>query len=305
MRETIGVSKGLLLIGCIVGLLVGLALGALILGSLIAGPKPTRETCVIMGSTTVLPIIEECARVFMKNNPWADIRVSGGGSGVGIANLIDGVCDIAMASRKPKPEEIDAANATGVNMVLHAIALDAVCVIVHPSVEEALGEPLKLTLEELRKIFIGEWTTWSQVNPKLPDKPIIVFIREPGSGTRGTFEDFVVKEGDVCVGHEKHGNPALRDAVKNTPWSIGYVGLGFVEEPDVRAVHIYNDEIGEYVEPSKDTVRKGIYPLVRKLYLITNGRPPEGSLVARFIDFVLSPKGQSIVEDKGFIAIAR
>ncbi|HDD64276.1 MAG TPA: phosphate ABC transporter substrate-binding protein [Thermoprotei archaeon] len=299
----IGVNKSFFLIGCIVSMLVGLVIGAYILEPLMT--KPSRETCVIMGSTTVLPIIEECARTFMNRNQWADIRVSGGGSGVGIANLIDGICDIAMASREPNPKEIDAANATGVNMVLHAIALDAISIIVHPSVEEALGEPLKLTLEEVRKIFVGEWTKWSEVNSKLPDKPIIVFIREPGSGTRGTFEEFVLKKGDVCVGNEKHGNPALRDAVKNTPWSIGYVGLGFVEEPNVRVVYIFNDKIGDYVKPSREAVKEGIYPMSRKLYLITNGQPSEGSLVKKFLDFVLSPEGQAIVEGKGFIAIAR
>jgi len=106
----------------------------------------------------------------------------------------------------------------------------------------------------------------------------------------------------VCVGSEKHGNPALRDAVASTPWSIGYVGLGFVTE-DVRAVWIYNEELGNYVEPSKETVKNGAYPMCRELYLITNGRPPEGSLIAKFIRFMLSPEGQAIVEEKGFIAI--
>jgi len=298
----VGISRRAFVIGCLLSLLVGLAIGAFVLGPLVTRPSQVREVLIITGSTTCLPVIEACARRYMELHPEADIRVSGGGSGVGIANLIDGICDTAMASRRPKPEEIKAANASGVNMILHAFALDAVCVIVHPCVEEALGGPLKLRIEEVRKIFVGEWTYWDQVDPRLPHEPITVFIREPGSGTRGTFEEFVLHEGDVCVGSEKHGNPALRDAVASTPWSIGYVGLGFVTE-DVRAVWIYNEELENYVKPSKETVKDGTYPMCRELYLITNGRPPEGSLIAKFIEFVLSPEGQAIVEEKGFIAI--
>ena len=297
-----GISKKTFAICCLLSLLAGLVIGTFAIAPLVVRPSPAREVLVITGSTTCLPVIEACARRYMQLHPEADVRVSGGGSGVGIANLVDGVCDIAMASRQPKPEEIKAANASGVNMILHAFALDAVCVIVHPCIEEALGEPLKLGIEEVRKIFVGEWTYWDQVDPRLPHEPVTVFIREPGSGTRGTFEEFVLHEGDVCVGSEKHGNPALRDAVASTPWSIGYVGLGFVTE-DVRAVWIYNEELGSYVKPSKETVKDGTYPMCRELYLITNGRPPEGSLIAKFIKFVLSPEGQAIVEEKGFIAI--
>jgi len=285
----------------VAALAILLAIAAVAL-SLVIKPGPTREILVITGSTTVLPVVEECARECMKLNPNADIRVSGGGTGVGIANLIDGICDIAMASREPGPEEIARANETGVNLVLHRIAIDAICVIVHPVVEETLGEPLELKLEDLREIFTGERRYWNQVDPRLPPEPIIVFVREPGSGTRGTFEELILREGDECIGYEKHGNPALRDAVAATKWSIGYVGLGFVNE-GVRVVWIYNEELGEYAEPSKESARSGIYPLTRYLYLVTDGVPPEGSLARDFIEFVLSPEGQRIVEEVGYISI--
>ena len=300
MSTVVGISKTVFAIGCVVSLVAGLFIGAFALAPFFT--RTEREVLVIMGSTTVLPIMEDCAQKFMELHPNTDIRVSGGGSGVGIANIIDGVCDIAMASREPTEEEYQAAAEAGVDMVLHPIALDAVCVIVHPCVENALGEPLKLKIEEVREIFTGRLTYWDQVDPRLPHEPITVFIREPGSGTRGTFEEHVLREGDICVGHEKHGNPAMRDAVATTEWSIGYVGLGFVTE-NVRAVWIYNDDLGTYVQPGVDTVKNGTYPLSRKLYLITNGTPEEGSLIDRFIDFVLSPEGQQIVEQKGFIPL--
>ena len=297
-----GISKKTFAICCLLSLLAGLVIGTFAIAPLVVRPSPAREVLVITGSTTCLPVIEACARRYMQLHPEADVRVSGGGSGVGIANLVDGVCDVAMASRLPDTREVAAANATGVNMILHAFALDAVCVIVHPCVEETLGRPLKLKVEEVRKIFVGEWTYWDQVDPRLPHEPITVFIRESGSGTRGTFEEFVLLEGDVCVGSEKHGNPALRDAVASTPWSIGYVGLGFVAK-NVRAIWVYNEELRTYIEPSKEKVKDGTYPMCRKLYLITNGLPPEGSLIEKFIEFVLCPEGQAIVEEKGFIAI--
>ena len=171
-----GVSRRMLVTGCFLSLLVGLAIGAFVLGPLVTKPSQVREVLIITGSTTCLPVIEACARRYMELHPEADIRVSGGGSGVGIANLVDGVCDIAMASRQPKPEEIKAANASGVNMILHAFALDAVCVIVHPCIEEALGEPLKLGIKEVRKIFVGEWTYWDQVDPRLPHELSLIHI---------------------------------------------------------------------------------------------------------------------------------
>ena len=263
------------------------------------------ESLRIIGSTTVLPIGESCAKEFMKLYN-VSIVVEGGGSGRGISGVIDGICDIGMASRPPKPEELELAEEKGVALVLHKIAADGIAVIVHPSVVEGLGgEPLKLTIEDVSKIYSGEYVKWSDLDPRLPDKEIIVFTREPGSGTRDTFEKFVLEpfkrelKSDVSV---QPSNPAMRASVEKTPYSIGYVGLGFVTG-DVKAVLLAKTEDGPYYEPTAENVKAGVYPISRFLYMVTRGYPESGSLVDRFLDFVKSPRGQSIVEECGFVSI--
>jgi len=259
----------------------------------------------IVGSTTVLPIVNACAVKFMELYPTVKITVEGGGSGRGYSELIDGICGIATASRPPKQKEIDLAKQNGVKLILHKIAADGIAIIVNPSVTEGLNKPLKLTLEEIGKIFAGYYTKWSQVREDLPDKEIIVFVREPGSGTRATFEEycmkpfgFKVKTGAMVV----PSNPAMRLSVEQTPYSIGYVGLGFIEG-NIDVVYVAKGKNGPLYAPTRENVRKGTYPISRFLYLVTNGIPESGSLIDRFIDFVKSPVGQVLVEQCGYVAI--
>lgn len=290
-------------------LLPALFLAGLLCGVVVAVPfRPAAvevESIRLVGSTTVLPIAKECAEEFSKFCPHAKIVVEGGGSGRGFAELIDGLCDIALASRGPKPEEIELAEERGVELFEHRIALDGIAVIVNPSVVEGLDEPLKLTLEEIGKIFAGVYTRWSEVKEGLPDEEIRVFTREPGSGTRKTFEEFCLEPFGLEVkpgAMEAKGNPVMRTRVEETDYSIGYVGLGFVFG-EVEVVHVAREEGEPYLEPTKENVREGVYPLSRYLYMFTAGEPEEGSLIDRFIDFVRSPTGQVIVEEVGFVAL--
>ncbi|MHA1834138.1 MAG: substrate-binding domain-containing protein, partial [Candidatus Baldrarchaeia archaeon] len=148
---------------------------------------------------------------------------------------------------------------------------------------------------------------WSEVDPSLPDEKIIVFTREAGSGTRGTFEEHVMEPFGLTItpdAQEVPSNPAMRESVRNTQYSIGYVGLGFVTE-DVVTVNLAVSENETYYEPTPENIYAGKYPISRYLYLVTNGWPESGSLVDRFIDFIRSPEGQRIVEDQGFLALPK
>ena len=258
----------------------------------------------LVGSTTVLPIAEECAKEFMKLHDGVSIVVEGGGTGVGIKGLIDGICHIGLASRELSDVELKAAEEKGISLVLHTIAADGLAVIVHPGVTEGLEEPLKLTLEQVGRIYSGQYTKWSEVDPRLPDREIVIFSREDGSGTRDTFEEFCLEP----FGWEltprasiAPSNPAMRTNVEITPYSIGYVSLGFVTG-DIQVILLAESEGEPYYEPTRENVVKGVYPISRLLYMVTVGYPESGSLVDRFLDFVRSPTGQSIVEEAGFVA---
>lgn len=258
----------------------------------------------ISGSTAVLPIVNASAIEMMKKYPGITITVRGGGSGVGYSSIIDGVVDIGMASREPKAKEIKDAKSKGVDLWLHPIALDTICVVVHPSVANS-SYPLRLTLQEVGKIFAGITRYWNDVDPRLPHKEIVVFVREPGSGTRGTFEEYTMRPWRYNVTARamvRPSNPAVRETVEATPYSIGYVGFGFLSDK-MHVVALAKEPGKPYVYPTIDSIAKGEYPISRFLYLVTNGRPKSGSLSDRFIDFMLSEEGQRIVENMGYLKL--
>ncbi|MEM4308126.1 MAG: phosphate ABC transporter substrate-binding protein [Thermoplasmata archaeon] len=262
------------------------------------------ESIKISGSTTVLPIANESAVVMMNKYSGVTITVQGGGSGVGYSNIIDGVVDIGMASRDPKSNEIQNAKNKSVDLWLHPIALDAVCVVVHPTVGNS-STPLNLTLQEVGKIFGGVYKYWDEVKPYLPHKEILVLVREPGSGTRATFEEFTMHPWNYTVTSSasvQPSNPAVKTKVETTPYSIGYVGFGFLSS-NMHAVSLAKADGKPYITPTKDSIAKGDFPISRYLYLVTNGQPKSGSLADRFIDFVLSKEGQKIVEKNGYLML--
>lgn len=248
----------------------------------------TETIVVIKGSTTVLPIAQSCAEVFMEENPAISISVQGGGSGVGIASLIDGTCNIANASRPIKEKEIATAQEKGVNPVETAIARDAIALVVHPSNSLA-----GLTLAEIKAIYTGKVSNWSEVGGA--DQEIIVVSRDSASGTFETFNELAL-EGEKVRADAllQASNAAVVTTVANTPGAIGYVGLGYVSK-EIKALTV--DE----VIPSKETVNAGDYPLARSLFMYTDGKP-EGA-VKKFIDFVLSAEGQKLVEENGYISL--
>ncbi len=305
-----GISTPLAVIGMVLLLIIGFAAGYYLNAPSAqsngnSGDSAWRtQSITISGSTTVLPIANASAVAFMNQYTGATVTVSGGGTGVGYSNIIDGVVNIGMASREAKQTEIDNAKSKGHALWLYPIALDAVCVVVNPSVADS-SKPLSLTLQEVGKIFAGEYTYWDEVAAGLPHQQIFVVVREPGSGTRGTFEEFAMAPWHYNVttaANTRSSNPEIVTAVSGTPYAIGYVGFGFLNA-NMYTVALSSESQGESILPTATTIASHTYPMSRYLYLVTGSRPQSGALTDRFIDFILSPEGQTIVEQEGFLKL--
>ena len=246
------------------------------------------EKIVVAGSTTVLPIAQKAAEVFMNSNPGADISVRGGGSGVGIASLIDGTCDIADSSRPIKDTELDKAVTNGRSPKANVIAMDGICVIVHPS-----NSVEALTGKQVKDIYTGKISNWKQVGGS--DEKIVVISRDSSSGTFEAFGELALKgekvRPDALL---QASNQAVASIVSRTPGAICYVGLGYLTS-SVKALDI------DGIKASKETVLTGKYSIGRPLFMYTNGAPK--GLAKEFIDFILSQEGQKLVEEEGFVGL--
>jgi len=247
---------------------------------------------VLDGSTTVGPVAKAFAEYFMRKHPGVNITVSESGSGNGAKSLINGVCDIANMSRPMKDKEFKAAVEKGINPVAHVVALDGIAMIVHPS------NPIKnLKMEQIKDIYLGKITNWKQLGG--PNLNIVVVTRDTNSGTFETFEKLVMQKENIMNKAETVGsNGAVRARVQKTRAAIGYVGLGFVDRT-VKAVTVNN------IMPSKVTIQTGDYPIARPLFMWTNKYPKLGSLKFKFVTFHLTPDGQKIVEEVGFIPVTQ
>jgi phosphate transport system substrate-binding protein len=226
----------------------------------------------------------------MKTHKGTVIQVSGGGSGTGIAALLNGSTDICEASRDMQPKEYQMASDKGIKPYRVAVALDGIAVFLNKS------NPVSaLTIAQLKDIYTGKITNWKELGG--PDKPIVVISRETNSGTYECFTQFVLGKDKMLEKTEYvNSNPQAHARVSTTEGAIGYVGLGFVDEK-VKALEMNG------VAPTRKTVQSGKYPFSRPLYLFTNGYPELGSIVHAFCTFYLSEKGQEIIEAKGFVPV--
>ncbi|QSZ68209.1 phosphate ABC transporter substrate-binding protein [Methanofollis aquaemaris] len=279
-----------ILAGFVLALLVAAALftGCMGNGDKPAQPPETRESISVAGSTTVLPIAQLTADLFMDTNPKTEIQVSGGGSSVGIQAVGGGTADIGMASRDLKDPE----KTKFPDLVSHVVARDGIALIVHPS--NTVGP---LTIAEVKAIYKGETVNWNKVGG--PDETIVVVGRDSASGTREFFHDAVMEKEDfVATQLEKNSNGAVQQTVAQTPGAIGYVGLGYLDR-SVKTVPI--EVNGTPVEPSVATVTGGEYPIARSLNMFTDGEPT--GVAQEYLEFILSPDGQRIVEEEGFVPV--
>jgi len=267
-------------------LILVLAVASFVVSHSFAGKK--ENTLTMTGSTTVLPIAQMTAEVFMELHPKVNVSVRGGGSGVGIAALIDQTADIANASRPIKAKEIVTCRSKGIDPVGNVVAKDGIAIIVHPS------NPVKeLSIEQVRAIYTGEISKWSEVGGET--KPIVAISRDVASGTFEVFKELVLEGGktreDALM---LASNKAVATTVKDTPQGIGYVGLGYLSA-DVKALAI------EGTSPTNETVVSGEYKIARPLFMYTNGEAK--GLAKTFLDFVMGKEGQKIVEEIGFVSV--
>jgi len=254
------------------------------------------------GSDTIVNLALAWAERYQDVEPSVRISVTGGGSGTGIAALINNTVDIANASRRIKQEEIENAQANGVNPIEYVIARDAIAVIVNP--ENPVDE---LTIAQISAIYSGEITNWKQVGGE--DRPIVRLSRETNSGTHVYFLENVLRQGDkeskLLFSTDTLLLPSSEGIIKETSQNqnaIGYDGLGYVTE-EVKVVGVAADVAGEFIYPSVATVNSGLYPIARELYMYTNGEP-EGEL-AIYMDWIFSEEAQKIVADLGFVPISQ
>lgn len=239
----------------------------------------------LAGSTTVQPLAEELAEAYMQDNPDTKIEVQGGGSSVGVTSAGEGTVDIGMASRTIKDSEKE----TFPDIQVFTIAYDGIAIVTNSDVEIA-----SLNKEQVRKIFSGEITNWSDLGG--PDATIIVVSREEGSGTRAAFEELVMEYKDEAGETQtapifekallQQSNGQVRTTVSTTPDSVGYLSFGFLDD-STRAVPI------DDVQPTPENVINGSYPIFRPLNMLTNGAPNPSSQA--FLDFILGSAGQEIV----------
>ncbi len=257
---------------------------------LVFGPSAlaASKTITIRGSTTVLPVAQSCAEAFMNKHPDVNISVQGGGSGVGIASIIDRTCDIGDSSRSIKEKETAKAREKGVEVYENVVALDGIAVILHTG--NSIGH---LTKDQIKNIYTGRISDWSHLGGQ--KGKIVVISRDSASGTFEAFNELALDKEKVRPDALlSASNNAVAQTVAQTPNAIGYVGLGYLL-PSVKAVVVNG------VQPTRENVVNGSYVLARKLYMYTSG-VPEG-LVKEFIDFVLSPDGQKLVDKAGFVAV--
>jgi len=340
--STILTGKGVAVL--IIALLAGTGLGTFIVSPVVYGGQQQQQNLSLLfalqgiqlsgeisiaGSTTVLPVTEAMIAPFQAAYPLVTIQASGGGSGEGYASVIEGRSPIGAVSRPPKSSEIASATANGVKLVGWAIACDAICVIYNnPNVPV-----LNLTRDQIAEIFERaetnnppKWSDYGLTPPPTGDDEIHVFIRESGSGTRGEFEKwFGIDRTDWTGVEVKDGNPAMKQGVLDNQGYFGYIALSYYTTGvQVQAVNIAFNSSYDYYSPGAEGIVTWArswaqnpvpdpdpleyggegYFACRFIYYVTNGYPASGSLVDKYLDFVLSTTGQEIINTTvGYVSL--
>ncbi len=252
----------------------------LIAGGCRWGASTAAHSLVIAGSTSVQPFAEKLAEIFMHQHPKALINVQGGGSSAGVYAARQGAADLGASSRELAPAEKD--------LIEIPIAYDGIAVIVHPT------NPLTtLSLEQLRQIFESRLKNWKDLG--LPPHPIHLITREEGSGTREAFEHLVMGKAEITpAALVQDSNGAVRELVAGDPYALGYISAGLVDNR-VKAVAI------DGISPTPENIKNRTYELVRRFLLVS--RTPPAGLCKAFVEFILSPQGQKILETEGLVGV--
>jgi phosphate transport system substrate-binding protein len=276
---------------------------ALLAAGLSAMPAVQARTLIQnKGSDTLVNVAQAWAEAYPEVNPEVAVAVSGGGSGTGIAAMINGTVDIANASRKMKAKEIKSAEANGQHPVEHVVGFDALAVFINKN------NPITtLSIEQLRNIYGRDpkFTKWSDLGVKVPgcdSDEIVVASRQNNSGTYAYFKETVLgKKGKYRTGTlDMHGSKEVVDLVENTACAIGYSGLAYATE-HVKKVCIATETGGPCIEPTVATASDHSYPISRPLFMYTNGEPK--GAIKKYLDWILSDAGQCILLKKGYAPV--
>ncbi|MDY7030476.1 MAG: phosphate ABC transporter substrate-binding protein [Thermodesulfobacteriota bacterium] len=242
-----------------------------------------KGTIRIAGGTAHIPVMKEAAMRIMKINPDIKITVAGGGSGVGVKQVGEGLVDIGNTGRKATADEI-----RRYGLVLHKFAVDGIAVIVNPK-----NHVIQLTKKQIEDIFAGNVKKWSDLGWK--DRSINVYTRDASSGTRKVFWKKALNKGEITQkANFVKSNGAMKSAISVDPYGIGYVSIGHLDNTVVAAAI-------DGISPTLESVQDGKYTIARGLYMNTKGHP--SGLTKHFIDYILSKEGQQIVNAKGFMAV--
>lgn len=262
-----------------------LAAGTLAMASTLDDFKGQKGTLNIAGGTAHIPVMKAAARSIMTANPDIRITVTGGGSGVGVQQVGEGLVDIGNTGRALKETEVEK-----YGLQTFPFAIDGVAVVVHTeNVVKALSK------EQLIKIFAGEIANWKEVGGV--DAPITLYVREDGSGTRETFEERALnKATPTSKSNVASSNGAMKTMVSQDKNSIGYVSIGHLDN-SLQGIAI------DGMEPSQENAQNGQYTVTRLLYMNTKGEP--AGLLRLFIDYIYSEDGKKFISDAGYIPAPR
>lgn len=254
------------------------------------------KTVTIKGSDTMVILGQRWAEKYMTSHKDAVIQVTGGGSGTGIAALINGSADIAQSSRAMKDKEkAEVAAKRGAAPAEIPTAMDGLAIYVHEKNPIA-----KIAVPTLKEIYQGDIVNWKDLGG--PDEEIVVYSRENNSGTYAYFKEHVLKNEDFAPGVQTlPGTASIINAVSKDEWSIGYGGIGY--SSGVKVLSVASEDSLGYFEPTEANVESGKYPLARPLFWYTVGEPT-GEIKA-LVDWVLGPEGQKIVTDVGYYPLPK
>jgi len=270
---------------------------AVLLTLLCAGFCMAEEKMIqIKGSDTLINMVQKLAEVYMAKNPGANISVTGGGSGTGIAAVVNNKCDIANSSRSIKASEVEQANNKGIDPKRIVVAIDGLSIIVNAA------NPIdKLTMDQIGKIYRGEVKNWNELGGA--DSPLNLYGRQSNSGTYDFMKEVVMKGEYSSSLKSMNGNAQIVEAIRQDVSGIGYVGVGYVKDAiGIKVLNVaVNPSMGYFSPLNEMDVKNGNYPVTRPLNQYMNGVPKGAA--RDFIIFELSKEGQEIVEKEGFFAI--
>lgn len=251
-------------------------------------------TVAVSGSSTVMPLAELAAEEFNMMQDNYTVNVKSGGSGVGIVDVAEGRSDIAMSSREIKLEERQRYETPTIRFIEQLVGFDAICLVVSQEVYDS--GVTSLTTEKVKQIFAGDITNWEELGG--PNTEIFAIGRRAGSGTRDTFNEGIMgsREAETPgVSYDAGESSEVKFSTQRSDNAIGYMGYSFVMTGDTKVIAL------DGVQPTIDNIKSGAYPLARKLYFVTLGEPSPGARA--FMDYILSPVGQQIATENGFIPV--